>query len=260
MMRTYLRGLIVIFCILCVARGLFKSIDAHGKTAGILIKPGPPEGYVELQPSEMRALQRSMRWARFMETRPPKTRPDYILITEMEKKTEIWRTLCKARDWSGRCFVLTPELCRTLDYPVTRLELSLSERYGEYIPWTEVSRIFPRYAVASVVDVETGLSFKVQRRAGQKHADVQPLTRDDTATMKKIYGGQWSWKRRAVLVVTGSHRIAASMNGMPHGAGAIKGNQFPGHFCIHFRDSRTHITNKIDPEHQEMVKKAAGIN
>ena len=49
------------------------------------------------------------------------------------------------------------------------------------------------------------------------------------------------------------------MNGMPHGAGAIKDNDFDGHFCIHFYASRTHGGNRVDERHQNMVLKAAGL-
>lgn len=131
---------------------------------------------------------------------------------------------------------------------------------GEFLIWKEVDRIFPRNACADVVDFETGLTFRVQRRAGTYHADVQPLTSSDTAIMKQIYNGQWAWKRRAVLIGLDDGRvIAASMNGMPHGSGAIKGNKFNGHFCIHFRDSITHGSRSRDTAHQMMIWKAAGV-
>lgn len=131
--------------------------------------------------------------------------------------------------------------------------------FGEFLRWPEASKLFPKYARALVIDVETGLGFRVQRRAGRHHADVQPLTAEDTAIMKKIYNGKWSWKRRAVVVQLDSgKRIAASMTGMPHGGGAIRGNDFNGHFCIHFRDSKTHIAGKVNLSHQIMVWKAAG--
>lgn len=131
---------------------------------------------------------------------------------------------------------------------------------GEFLSWTEVNELFPRYAKATVIDIDTGLSFRLQRRAGGNHADVQPLTAEDTAVMKQIYNGKWSWKRRAVLVeVEDGRRIAASMNGMPHGQGAIQGNEFNGHFCIHFRDSKTHGSGRVDEAHQLMVWKAAGV-
>lgn len=106
--------------------------------------------------------------------------------------------------------------------------------------------------------METGLSFNVQRRAGNKHADVQPLTKEDTAIMKQIYNGTWSWQRKAIAVQTEDQLLAASMHGMPHGGDGIPDNNFPGHFCIHFLGSATHGSGNVDPEHQLMVYKAAG--
>jgi hypothetical protein len=127
----------------------------------------------------------------------------------------------------------------------------------EMLPWEIVDQLLPRKSVFQVVDLETGLQFKVQRRAGNKHADVQPLTKKDTEIMKKVYDGKWSWKRRAILVVADNQLIAASMHGMPHGAGALR-NGFPGHFCIHFLNSTTHRTKHPDLSHQIMILKAAG--
>jgi len=130
--------------------------------------------------------------------------------------------------------------------------------FGWLLTWDEVNEIFPRMAKARVRDLETGLSFNIQRRAGSLHADVQPLTAQDTKIFKEIYQGRWSWKRRAVILEKGEYKIAASMNGMPHGQGAIYGNNFPGHFCLHFYNSQTHSKN-LDTAHQLMVWKAAGL-
>lgn len=135
----------------------------------------------------------------------------------------------------------------------------IQQKYGQYLTWKEVNRLFPKYAKATITDFETQKSFNVQRRGGQKHADVQPLTAEDTAVMKAIYSGKWSWKRRAVVVtLEDGARIAASMAGMPHGQGAIRGNKFNGHFCLHFRGSKTHGSGKVDLAHQMMIEKAAG--
>jgi hypothetical protein len=123
--------------------------------------------------------------------------------------------------------------------------------------WEEVNNILPKYSKFTVVDLETGLKFRVQRRAGSNHADVQPLTSEDTAIMKEIYSGKWSWKRRAIIVISDDGKIAASMHGMPHGGGALK-NNFPGHFCIHFYGSTTHRTNFMDLSHKLMILKSAG--
>ncbi|MEW8986531.1 MAG: hypothetical protein AB2401_05930 [Bacillus sp. (in: firmicutes)] len=123
--------------------------------------------------------------------------------------------------------------------------------------WEKVNQLLPKYSKFTVIDLETGQKFRVQRRAGSRHADVQPLTSGDTKIMKKIYHGKWSWRRRAILVVDGKKKIPASMHGMPHGAGALQ-NNFPGHFCIHFYGSTTHRTNHMDLSHKLMILKAAG--
>ncbi len=127
----------------------------------------------------------------------------------------------------------------------------------QMLHWEEVDKILPKYSKFTIMDMETGKMFQVQRRAGNRHADVQPLTSKDTKIMKEIYGDKWSWKRRAIFVMHHNQWIAASMHGMPHGAGALD-NDFPGHFCIHFYGSMTHRTNSMDLSHNLMIFKAAG--
>ena len=124
--------------------------------------------------------------------------------------------------------------------------------------WTsDIQTIFARGTVAQITDVATGLSWREQRRGGTNHADCQPLTAADTAAMKKAYGGTWSWSRRAIFVTINGVNYAASMNGMPHGGGSIDDNNFNGHHCIHFTNSRTHGGNKVCPLHQAAIRKAA---
>lgn len=125
--------------------------------------------------------------------------------------------------------------------------------------WTVVSKAFPRGAVATVTDVDTGITYQVKRTGGSNHADVQPLTAKDTAKMKQAYGGYWSWTRRAIIVRVNGYVFAASQNGMPHGNQTIYDNNFPGHCCIHFKNSRTHGTNRVDEAHQSAVLKASKV-
>ncbi len=140
-----------------------------------------------------------------------------------------------------------------------QIELEKNILCGEYLEWEEVNKLFPKKAYTDLIDLETGMRFRVQRRGGTYHADVQPLTAEDTATMKAVYNGEWTWKRRAVIVQLDSgQKIAASMNGMPHGLGNIVGNDFNGHFCLHFKGSKTHCSSKVDTAHQLMIWKSAG--
>lgn len=129
------------------------------------------------------------------------------------------------------------------------------EEFGysiEMLPWETVNELIPNRSFFTIMDVETGKKFKVQRRAGSRHADVQPITDNDTKIMKEIYNGKWDWKRKAIIVISNARWIAASMHGMPHGAGALN-NNFPGHFCVHFYGSTTHLTGKMDLSHKLMI-------
>ncbi len=118
------------------------------------------------------------------------------------------------------------------------------------------SNVFGGTCVYTIKDVSTGKMFQARRRFGSNHLDSEPLTASDTAIMKSIYGGEWSWNRRAILVLYNGHVYAASMNGMPHGTWSITNNNFDGHFCIHFYNSRTHETNNVDAAHQNCVARA----
>jgi peptidoglycan hydrolase-like protein with peptidoglycan-binding domain len=122
--------------------------------------------------------------------------------------------------------------------------------------WNGGSKAFPVGAKATVVDVRTGIRFTVKRWGGVNHADVEPASQDDTAAMKKAYGGAWSWNRRPIWVLVNGRAIAASMNGMPHMGYSLSNNSFPGHFCIHMKDSRLHAGNRVDPEHAAAVNEA----
>jgi LysM repeat protein len=128
------------------------------------------------------------------------------------------------------------------------------------IPWSIVDQLWEVGKTATIIDVETGKSFQARRLYGLLHADVEPLTKHDTETMLTIYGGKWSWARRAVVVQMRNLFIAASINGMPHGQKSIAGNGFPGQFCTHFLGSRVHESGTVDPEHLAMIEKAVIFN
>lgn len=149
----------------------------------------------------------------------------------------------------------------------------------ELLSWFgDAENVFSIGSAARVIDVDTGTSFKIKRTYGYNHADVETMTAEDTRILKEIAGG-FNWTRRAVIVEVGTRRLAASMAPMPHagvdskpanaqvsdrsggyGTGdnldAVKGNGMDGVFDIHFYNSRTHGSNKVDSNHQAMIQKA----
>jgi hypothetical protein len=125
------------------------------------------------------------------------------------------------------------------------------------LPWSIVNHLWDGGETATIIDIETGKSFRVGRLYGYYHADVEPLSQTDTDVMLEIYGGKWSWERRAIVVCLRNMFIAASMNGMPHGRKSIAGNGFSGQFCIHFLGSRIHQSGAVDRDHLAMIEQAA---
>jgi len=151
----------------------------------------------------------------------------------------------------------------------------------QMLHWSEVDKLWPRGTYATIVDYDTGKSFRAMRSGGYNHADVETATAEDTAVLKSLYGGAFSWNRRAIIVKVNGKSIAASMAGMPHagrddkpnrvmvsdrsggyGYGqnldAVKGNNMDGVIDVHFYGSKTHGTNRECPQHQAQVKRAAG--
>ena len=141
---------------------------------------------------------------------------------------------------------------------VTLGELSPVEANGdvELLDWWNGGKsLMTTGTIATITDVSTGIQFKIRVMSSGSHADVEPLTADDTAKMKQTRGGKWSWSQRAIWVTLENGRtIAASANGMPHSRSSISNNDFPGHFCIHFLNSKNHGSNRINSGHQEQIR------
>jgi peptidoglycan hydrolase-like protein with peptidoglycan-binding domain len=176
--------------------------------------------------------------------------------------------------------LLLPDLSQvSVDTMKLAATYSAAQESGDLDWFTQVRDIWKRGMTAVITDVDTGKSFSVKRTYGTNHADVETLTKEDTETIKEIWGG-FSWERRAVVVEVAGYTLAGSMTAMPHAGldnkaeGAwvsgrsagygygynydkIKGNGINGHMDIHFKNSRTHGTNVVQKLHQDMVKKAA---
>lgn len=157
-----------------------------------------------------------------------------------------------------------------------------SEKHGELLDWfSEAQYVIPINTDFTVVDFDTGKSFKARRTIGSGHADCEPLTANDTAIMKEIWGGYFNWNKRSVVVYSGGRKIAASAAGMLHagnesapggvwtdwrsdnyGAGTnydyVKGNNANGHFDLHFYNSIGHSSGTVNKTHQANILRSAG--
>ena len=120
-----------------------------------------------------------------------------------------------------------------------------------------VNGMFRKGSTATIVDCYTGARIRIRRVQGTNHADVEPAAASDTAKLKRIYGGKWSWSTRPVILILGGKYIAASINGMPHGNGISKTNGFDGQFCLHTTNSKTHASDSQSRDHQGKVSIAS---
>ncbi len=260
------RLLIILSMLIIPIFTLQSSVSAAARnepTVHIVVKASRDAGYVT------RAAIRSKDWLKWLERPASVHEANWLPITDalltVHRSGQLATYLI---DESGYLYELSggrqlrpPDAMR--QELIRQVRQLRSEHYGIMLPWSDMQTLFPRQDIFTVMDLETGRSFRVQRRAGSSHADVQPLTREDTRVMKQIYNGRWSWKRRAILVwhpldSLNGQTYAASMHGMPHGGDGIPDNAFAGHFCIHFLHSKTHGSGREDFDHHLMIYKAAG--
>ena len=147
--------------------------------------------------------------------------------------------------------------------PATMKKLSSAKASSGYevveMEWfdSDVSRLVAkRGGTAYIIDCRTGTKIKIRRVGGSNHMDVEPATASDTEKLLKIYGGEWSWDQRPVILIADGKYIAASINGMPHGDEISTDNNFDGQFCLHTTGSMTHGTEKVNSRHQNCIEEA----
>lgn len=117
-----------------------------------------------------------------------------------------------------------------------------------------------RGASIKLTDLTTGKSLNVHVQATGNHIDAEPLTSADTTTLCEIYGvstpNAISYKRRPMMITTSAGQFLCSIYGQPHGAQDITNNGYEGQFCLHFVNSKTHGTNRVDEDHQNAINTA----
>ncbi len=116
--------------------------------------------------------------------------------------------------------------------------------------------VLKKGAYGYLYDISTGVTLRIKRMGGTNHADVEPATASDTAKLKKIAGGNFSWNSIAVILYAGGKYVACGINTMPHGDQTITNNNYDGQFCLHMVGSTTHGSTAVNVNHQASIKKA----
>ena len=162
------------------------------------------------------------------------------------------------------------KLFNTVPVGYANLEnLTMTLYPAEKIDWNTggINELWAKGSNYKVFDVKTGIVWWAHRWSGGLHVDAEPLTAADTARICKMYGVNQSsqitstkhWQRRPLLVTIGTRTFAASLYGVPHNypeGDTIPDNDFKGQLCIHFTNSKTHSSKKVDSGHEEAIQYA----
>ena len=150
----------------------------------------------------------------------------------------------------------------------TGTSVAITARNVKYEYWySTVRNECRKYPYCTLFDPESGISWQVHMFSYGKHAEIEPLTANDTEKMYKAVGYQtWNPKVVWVIFADGTIRIATT-HSVPHEVQHIKDNNFAGHSCLHFPRTMAQVT-AIGPyatKHQSTVDKAwaelqAGLN
>ena len=125
------------------------------------------------------------------------------------------------------------------------------------LDWFKTGKnVLKKGAYGYLYDIATGITLRIKRMGGTNHADVEPATASDTAKLKKIAGGTFSWNSHAVILYAGGKYVACAINTMPHGDQTITNNNYNGQFCLHMVNSTTHGTTSVNVNHQAAINKA----
>ncbi len=146
----------------------------------------------------------------------------------------------------------------TTDYQATVYKLDWS-----YMKANATALGIAKGSSIRLTDLTTGKSLNIHVQSTGNHIDAEPLTSADTTTLCEIYGvsspNSISYKRRPMMITTSAGQFLCSIYGQPHGAQDITNNGYEGQFCLHFVNSRTHGTNRVDADHQAAINSAESI-
>ena len=133
-----------------------------------------------------------------------------------------------------------------------------AQQSGQLIAWPQVKKMLTEGSTYTIIDYNTSKSFSVVYLGGANHAEVESASAADTATYKEVFGGEFNYSKRPVLLSIDGIQIAASLHGEPHGEDSISRNEMSGHSCLFFEGSLSHVGSLPDTEHLKQVYVAAG--
>lgn len=127
--------------------------------------------------------------------------------------------------------------------------------------YTDVKPVLRGKKSIYVYDPASGYSFTLHLYSLGRHADVEPMTAQDTANMMAAFGGKAYWEPVKFVYVKLPNGVwtVATMHNVAHGGQSIKDNNFNGQNCIHFLRDMDECA-KNDPSYGVKNQKAIREN
>lgn len=127
-----------------------------------------------------------------------------------------------------------------------------NNQYGQAVNWETVNSIFSIGKTAVITDFNTKKQFTVTRTGGNNHAHVETVSEKDTSVFLSVFGNDYTWEKRGVLVSVDGNTYAASLFGYPNSSDSIPNNNMNGSLCLYFSGSTSDI-GISDAEHQQKI-------
>ena len=147
--------------------------------------------------------------------------------------------------------------------------------------WDEADILIPKFSKFKVTDYQTNKSWMMMRTSGKYHADVEPLTPNDSKIMSSVFSKETSFESadyRPVIIDIDGNRYGAALMGFPHAGSEetkfkettskrsggfdegpnwdfVRDNGITGHYCLHFRGSIRHTDELADKNAQSALDK-----
>ena len=129
---------------------------------------------------------------------------------------------------------------------------------GALTPWEEVKASLTVGSTYTLIDYNTGTTFKMVYTSGENHAEMECASPNDTTLFKEVFGGEFNYSKRPMLLSLPSGLVACSLQGQPHGEDTVSQNDMDGHACLFFDQSKSHVGMLSDIEHNNNVLTASG--
>lgn len=129
---------------------------------------------------------------------------------------------------------------------------------GELLQWSSVKEMLKEGLSYTVTDYNTATTFSLKYMGGENHAEMECASAEDTAKLLSVFGEEFNFSKRSVVVSIDGKNVAASLQGWPHGEDGVSQNDMSGHLCMFFDGSLSHVGMLPDVEHIKLVYKAAG--